>query len=114
MANGTITWKSGKEGVTAQSTTEAEFVALWEGSQEAQWLRNLHQELNYAQIKPTLIYCDNTSAVAIARNPLYHKRTKHIEPKYYWVREKVQAERIDTEYCRTDNQTADVLTKPLA
>jgi len=113
-ANGAITWKSRKEGVTAQSTTEAKFVALWEGSQEAQWLRNLHQELNYAQIKPTLIYCDNTSAVAIARNPLYHKRTKHIEPKYYWVREKVQAERIDTEYCRTDNQTADVLTKPLA
>ena len=42
MVNSTIMWKSRKEGITVQSTTEAKFVALWEGSQEAQWLRNLH------------------------------------------------------------------------
>ncbi len=72
-ADAAITWKSGKQGVTMQSTTEAEFITLWEGGQEAQWLRNLYQELGYAQEKPTMIYCDNTSAVTIAKNPTYHK-----------------------------------------
>ncbi len=72
-ADAVITWKSGKQGVTVQSTTEVEFVTLWEGGQEAQWLRNLYQELGYAQEKPTMIYYDNTSAVAIAKNPTYHK-----------------------------------------
>ncbi len=72
-ADAVITWKSGKQGVTTQSTTEAEFIALWKGGQEAQWLRNLYQELGYAQEKPTMIYCDNTSAVAIAKNPTDHK-----------------------------------------
>ncbi len=42
-----ITWQSGKQGITMQLTTEAEFIALWEGGQEAQWLRNLYQELGY-------------------------------------------------------------------
>ena len=56
-----------------QSTTEVEFIALWKGGQEAQWLRNLYQELGYTQEKPMMIYCDNTSAVAIAKNPTYHK-----------------------------------------
>src|SRR5258707_1214540 len=72
-ADAAITWKSGKQGVTARSTTEAALITLWEGGQEAQLLRNLYQELGYAQEKPTMIYCDNTSAVTIAKNPTYHK-----------------------------------------
>src|SRR5258707_4592507 len=112
-AGSAITWKSGKQGLTVQSTTEAEYIALWEGGQEASWLRNLYQELGYPQRMPTTIYCDNTSAVAIAKNPLYHKRTKHIDTKFHWIREKVQIGRISVESCRTDDQTADILTKPL-
>src|SRR5258708_8822271 len=112
-AGSAITWKSGKQGLTAQSTTEAEYIALWEGGQEASWLRNLYQELGYPQCTPTTIYCDNTSAVAIAKNPLYHKRTKHIDTKFHWICEKVQIGRISVESCRTDDQTADILTKPL-
>ena len=47
------------------------------------------------------------------KNPLYHKRTKHIDTKFHWICEKVQIGRISVESCRTDNQTADILTKPL-
>ncbi len=83
VADAVIMWKSGKQGVIAQSTTKVEFIALWEGRQEAQWLRNLYQELGYTQEKPTTIYCNNTSAVAIMKNPMYHKQTKHIDTKYY-------------------------------
>ena len=66
-AGSAITWKSSKQGLTARSTTEAEYIALWEGGQEASWLRNLYQELRYPQHVPTTIYCDNTSAVAITK-----------------------------------------------
>jgi hypothetical protein len=57
---------------------------------------------------------DNIRVVAIAKNPLFHKRTKHINSKFHWVREKVQAGRFDAELCRTENQTADMLTKALS
>jgi hypothetical protein len=109
-----ITWKSRKQGLTVQSTTEAKYIAIWDGGQEALWLRNLYQELGYLQDQPTKIYCDNASTVAITKNPLYYKRTKHIDTKFHWIHEKVQTGRISAESCHTDNQTADVLTKPLA
>ena len=59
------------------------------------------------------IYCDNTGMVAIMKNPLFHKRTKHIDRKYYWVCEKIQVDRLIVEFICTNNQTADILTKPL-
>ena len=111
--DGAITWRSGKQGITAQSSTEAEYIALWEAGKEVSWLRNLHRELGFAQQEPTMIMQDNTGTVAIAKNPLFHKRTKHIDSKYHWVREKVAAGRFDAELCRTEEQTADVLTKAL-
>ena len=74
LANqGAITWKSGKQPVTVQSTTEAEYIAMWDAAKEASWLRNLYRDLGYTQQEPTQIMCDNTSAVAIVKNPLYHK-----------------------------------------
>jgi hypothetical protein len=72
-----------------QSTTKVKYIALWDEGQEALWLRNLYQELGYLQDKPTKIYCNNVSAMAIAKNPLYHKRTKHIDTKFHWICEKV-------------------------
>ena len=86
----TITWRSSKQGVTTQSTIEAEYIALWEVGKEASWLRNLHKNLLFFQRDPTTILCDNTGAVAIAKNLLYHKRTKHIDSHYHWIHEKVQ------------------------
>ncbi len=62
---------------------------------------------------PTIIYYDNISAVAIAKNPLYYKRTKHIDTKFHWIHKKVQIGRISVKFCHTDDQTANILTKPL-
>jgi hypothetical protein len=112
-AEGAITWRSGKQTVTAQSSTEAEYIALWDAGKEASWLRNLHRELGLTQTQPTTIMQDNEGTVAIAKDPLFHKRTKHIDSRYHWVREKVQAGRFDAELCRDEDQTADVLTKAL-
>src|SRR5260221_12483839 len=62
-AGSAITWKSGKQGLTAQSNTGAEYIGLWVGGQEASWLRNLNQELGNPQRAPKKIYCDNKSPV---------------------------------------------------
>ena len=112
-AEGAITWHSGKQSVTAESSTEVEYIALWECGKEASWLRTLHKELGFEQRSPTTIVCDNTGAVAIAKNPTFHKRTKHIDSKYHWIREKVQEGRFEVQFYCTADQTADVLTKAL-
>jgi hypothetical protein len=112
-ANGAITWRSGKQTITALSSTEAEYIAFWEAGKEISWLRNLYAELGHTQRDPTSILCDNTGAVSIAESPLYHKRTKHIDPKYHWIREKIEEGRFIVIHCRDEEQTADVLTKPL-
>jgi len=110
---GMITWKSNKQSIMAQLSTEAEYIALWEAGKEASWLRNLYNEIGHAQGKATLISCDNNGAVAIARNPMFHKRTKHIDSKYHWIWEKVEEECFYPVSCRTAEQTTDVLTKAL-
>ncbi len=112
-AGGAITWKSNKQSITAQLSTEAEYIAMWEAGKEASWLRNLHEELGHSQKNMTSIACDNDSAMAIAKNLMFHKRTKHIDSKFHWVWEKIEEGRLYPESCRTTEQTADVLTKAL-
>jgi hypothetical protein len=112
-AGGAITWRSAKQTVTATSTTEAEYIAFWEAGKEVSWLRNLYQQLGETQHAPSIIKQDNEGTVAIAKNPIFHKRTKHIDSRYHWVREKVQEKRFDAEICTDWDQTADVLTKAL-
>jgi transposase InsO family protein len=112
-AGGAITWRSNKQTVTALSSTEAEYIALWESGKEASWLRNLYKDLGHTQVNPTTLISDSTGAISIARDPLFHKRTKHIDPRNHWIREKIQAGRFEADHCLSEDQTADVLTKAL-
>ena len=111
---GAITWRSKKQTTIALSSTEAEYVALSEAGREACWLRNLYEELGFTQNSPTLIKGDNDGSIAMARNPQFHKQSKHIGIRWHWVRDLVQNNIIIIESCRDPDQTADVLTKPLA
>ena len=113
QADGAITWHSGKQDVTMQSSTEVEYITLWKSGKEASWLRNLYRELGFLQQSPTLLICDNTGAIAIAKNPMFYKQTKHIDSHYHWIKEKTQVGRFDVKICCTANQTADMLTKAL-
>jgi hypothetical protein len=114
MASSTITWFSKKQLITAMSTTEAEYIALSEAAREARWLRNLFSELGFAQTLLTMIRGNNEGSIAMSKNPQFHKRSKHIDLQYHSIREQVQQREIIVESCRTNNQTTDVLTKPLA
>lgn len=110
---GAITWLSKKQSVVALSSTEAEYIALSEASREACWLRSLYEELGFKQVYPTLIKGDNNGAIAMAQNPQFHKRAKHINTRWHWIRDLVDDNVVEVGSCRDPEQTADVLTKPL-
>lgn len=114
MARGPITWLSKKQGIVALSTTEAEYVALSTATQEAVWLRRLLMDLNAFPNGPTVLMEDNQGAIAIAKNPIAHARTKHIDIRYHYIREAVQERTIELKYCPTNEMLADILTKPLS
>ena len=114
MSGGAISWLSKKQPVVALSTTEAEYVALGAATQEVVWLRRLLSDIKAAPKMPTIISEDNQGTIAIARNPVYHARTKHIDIKYHYVREALMDGVIDLVYCPTQQMTADILTKPLS
>jgi hypothetical protein len=96
------------------SSTEAEYVALSEASQEACWLQNLYNELGHKQEKPTLIKGDNDGSIAMAKNLQFHKRSKHITMQWHWIHDLVENNTIAIKSCHDPEQTADVLTKALA
>lgn len=114
LANGgAITWGSRKQTTIALSSTEAEYVAISEASREAIWLRHLYGELGFIQTQPILLLGDNDGSIAMAKNPQYHKRTKHVDIRWHWVRDLVQDGLVKLVDCRDPHQTADILTKPL-
>jgi len=112
--NGTITWSSKRQISQALSSTEAEYVAISEAACEACWLQNLYSELSLLdQETPTEIHGDNEASLAMARNPQFHKHTKHIDTCWHWIQRLIHAGIITVESCHNPEQMADVLTKAL-
>lgn len=77
------------------------------------WIMRLLEEIGVANIKPITLNCDNQFAIYIAKNPIYHKLTKHISIDCYFTREKVLEGLIQFSYLPTTHQLADILTKVL-
>lgn len=102
--NGPISWGSTRQTCIAQSLTETEYVSLNEASREAVWLHRLMNGINCQQLQPSKLFCDNQSAIWLAGNPELHKKTKHIEVKYNYVREQQQKEKIKIEYVPTNRK----------
>ena len=97
LGEGAISWKSAKQSVIASSTMEAEFIACYEATIHALWLRNFISGLGVVDTitKPLKIYCDNSAAVFFSKNDKYSRGAKHIELKYFVVKEEVQKQRMD-------------------
>ena len=115
LGGGAISWRRAKQSCIADSTMEAEYVAASEAAKEAVWLRNFLLDV---KVVPSLqsaivIYCDNSGAVANAREPRAHSKGKHIERKYHLIREIVQrGDVVVTEIASKEN-LADPFTKCL-
>ncbi|KAL8161807.1 hypothetical protein V2J09_013296 [Rumex salicifolius] len=115
LAEGAVSWKSGKQSVTATSTMEAEFVACFEATIHGLWMRNFISGLGIVDsiARPLRIYCDNSAAVFFSKNDKYSKGAKHMELKFLSVKEEVQKRIVFFEHIRTDMMVADPLTKGL-
>jgi hypothetical protein len=113
LADGAVSWSSRRQHTIATSSCEAEYIGQCNAGKEAMWLRTIMNELGYPQIGPTVIYADNQSAIALASNPVYHARSRHIDIQYHYVRMLVARAYIDFIYVPTAEMTADGLTKPL-
>ncbi|XP_060673958.1 secreted RxLR effector protein 161-like [Ziziphus jujuba] len=74
-----ISWSSKKQRTVALSSAEAEYISATDGSSEAVWLRRLLSDMQHKETAPTIIRCDNMSAIAMTKNPVFHSKTKHIE-----------------------------------
>jgi Reverse transcriptase (RNA-dependent DNA polymerase) len=113
MAGGAISWGSKLQQTVALSSTEAEYMALCAATQEAIHVRRLVGDLGIELKEPTIIYEDNQGCIAISKNPVDHKRTKHINLRYHFTRERIESGDIKVEYMATEHQLADLMTKPL-
>ena len=115
LNGGAISWTSKKQSSIALSTTEAEYMAMTQAAKEILWLRVLLDELgafNHITLMSKL-NGDNQGALALARNPEYHARTKHIDIQHHFIRDLVTSERVYLEYCPTTEMIADIMTKGL-
>lgn len=111
-AGGAVSWLSQRQSSVAISTTEAEIVAASEAAKEVIWLKRLYEEVIELKSIPVL-YVDNEAAIRLAQNPEFHRRTKHIRIRHFFVRELVMEEEIEVLKIATSVQPADLMTKPL-
>ena len=113
LSSGAVAWSSRKQPIVTLSTTEAEFVAAAACSCQAVWMKRIMQKLGYDGSKSTTIYCDNSSAIKLSKNPVMHGRSKHIDVRFHFLRELAREGIVHLKHCGTQEQIADVLTKPL-
>ncbi|KAH9696545.1 retrovirus-related pol polyprotein from transposon RE2 [Citrus sinensis] len=114
LGNNLISWSSKKQYVVTRSSAESEYRALAATSAELTWLQSLFTELGINCTDKPTIWCDNISATELARNPVYHSRTKHIEIDMHFIRNKVVAGELRIKYVPSEEQVADIMTKPLS
>jgi hypothetical protein len=110
MCGGPIAWKSQMKKTLALSSCEAEYMALSEVGREIVWIINFLTEIKVKFNKPR-IYCDASSAINWAEDPIEHKRNKHIELQYYYIRDIVAAGKVDIFKVSTTDNVSDPLTK---
>ena len=115
MAGGPIAWKSVKQKTVALSTAEAEYMSLATGAKETLWLTRFLQEiLCGAWVEnPMMIYCDSNSAIQLARNDVVKGRSKHIDIRLHFIRDLIKEKILQVSYVKTEDNLADILTKPL-
>ncbi|PKU78290.1 Retrovirus-related Pol polyprotein from transposon TNT 1-94 [Dendrobium catenatum] len=108
-----ISWIVKKQSSVARSSTEAEYRALSTAACDIIWLRRILTEFQVELPDSTKLYCDNVSALALANNPIFHARTKHIEIDFHFIRDCIRSNYISVHHISTMDQPADIFTKAL-
>ena len=109
-----ISWKTRKQPTVALSTCESEYMALAETTQEALYLKKLLLDLKEnITVQPVQLFGDNQGSIAMISNPVKHSRSKHIDIKYHFIRDSVSNGTVNVSYVSTNDNIADVMTKPM-
>ncbi len=114
IGTGAVSWSSKLQSITTLSTTEAEYVAAVSAGQEILWMRNLLGELGFALPSSSTLHMDSLSAISVAKNPEHHGRMKHLDLRFFWLRDVVNEGVIAIAHCPTSLMPADALTKNLS
>ncbi|GJV15254.1 putative retrotransposon protein [Tanacetum coccineum] len=116
LNGGAVDWKSAKQSIFATSSAEAEYIAAYDASKEAVWVRKFIFRLGVVPTieEPINMYCDNTRAIAIAKESGITKGTRHFHAKVHYLREVIEFGDIKIEKVHTDDNVADPFTKALA
>ena len=113
ISSSAISWSSKKQSIVALSTTESEYVALASAGCQARWLKSILEEMGQVQEGPTKLFCDNKSTICLSKNPMFHSKSKHIKIKFHFIRELIKDKEVEVLYCKSQDQLADLFTKPL-
>lgn len=113
IGNNTVMWRSKKQATTALSTTESEYMAVVDALKMVLWLRQLMGEMGFTQEYATTIMDDNYGCIQLANNAVTLARSKHIDIRHHFVREKVADNTIELKYIESEVNTADILTKAI-
>jgi hypothetical protein len=115
FGGGAVSWRTRRQKSVTLSSTEAEYCALTEAAKEAIWMKGLLRELGYGNDDgPVPLYEDNKGAICLAKNDVYHERTKHIDVRHHFIRECVAKKQIVIDFRSSKTMVADILTKPLS
>jgi hypothetical protein len=107
-----VAWMSQKQASISLSTAEAEYIAAESCCTQLLWMKKLLCDYGFTQ-DTMVIHCDNTSAINISKNPVQHSQTKHIDIRHHFIRDIVESRKVALMFIPTENQLADILTKPL-
>eukprot|EP00253_Pinus_taeda_P005139 PITA_05139 len=113
LGSSVVTWTSKKQQAVALSSTKAEYRGAAKASCEAVWLRRMLADMHVSQAGPTPLFCDNQGVLKLAKNLVFHERTKHVETHCHYIRQLLEDGSIQLLYVPTKDQPTDILTKPL-
>jgi hypothetical protein len=113
LGSNLVSWSARKQKTVSRSSTESEYKALADAVTELTWLQSILRELHVPIRSSPTLWCDNLGATYLSANPVFHARTKHVEVDFHVVRERVARGQLSVQFITTDDQIADVFTKPL-
>jgi hypothetical protein len=111
--SGAISWACRKQPTVSLSSAEAEYMAISAAAQEIIFLGNLLHDITGTDSGKITVYEDNQACISMTKNPLFHRRTKHIDIRHHFVRNLVEKGALELLYCPTEEMVADLLTKGL-
>ena len=114
LGNNLVSWKSKKQSVLDRSSVEAEFKAMCNVTCEVMWILKVCKVLNVQVELVVEMFCDNSSAMQIAQNPVLHERSKHFEIDLFFIRDQISEGIIKTIKVKSENNIADIFTKGLS